>query len=301
MEANFDLIHQVAYPEVTEEFLGYIQSLCQSSVALTIITIRGLLIAHLEHFAPTIFTTPSRDESLFRCSEMFVRKLVKRALGWTIRRSTQAGQKTPKNVDGILTKAALRIAYVIKHEDIPSELMANSDQMQVVLQQGCDKTYAPKNSKQVTTLGSEEKRAITILNTLTNDGVLLPFQIIHKGSTPQSLPSKGCRSMREARDAGFLMESSMTATYWSTQATMQNFVNTILAPYFESIKVRLGLPHAQCSLWLINCWSVHRSEEFLTWMVVNHDTIIILFVPAGCTGLLQPSDVGFQRIYSSTL
>jgi len=36
-------------------------------------------------------------------------------------------------------------------------------------------------------------------------------------------------------------------------------------------------------------------------MVVNHDTIIILFVPAGCTGLLQPSDVGFQRIFKHSL
>ena len=82
---------------------------------------------------------------------------------------------------------------------------------------------------------------------------------------------------------------------------MQNFIITILAPYFESVKVRLGLLHAQCSLWLINCWSVHQSEEFLTWMAVNHDTIIILFVPAGCTGLLQPSDVGFQHVFKHSL
>jgi hypothetical protein len=37
----------------------------------------------------------------------------------------------------------------------------------MVLQQGCDMTYALKNSKQVTTLGSEEKCAITVLVTLT--------------------------------------------------------------------------------------------------------------------------------------
>ena len=232
---------------------------------------------------------------------MFVRKLIKRALGWTIRRSTRAGRKIPKNADEILTKAFLRIAYVTKHEDIPSKLIANSDQTQVLLQQGCDKTYAPKGSKQVATLGSEEKRAITVLTTLTNDGVLLPFQTIHKGSTPQSLPSKGCRSMSDARAAGFLLESSMSSTYWSTQATMRNFVDTILAPHFEGVKVELGLPHAQCLLWLIDCWSVHRSEEFLTWMVIKHETIIILFVPAGCTGLFQPCDVGFQRIFKHSL
>ena len=36
-------------------------------------------------------------------------------------------------------------------------------------------------------------------------------------------------------------------------------------------------------------------------MVVNHDTIIILFIPAGCTGLLQPSNVGFQHIFKHSL
>ncbi|KJA18870.1 hypothetical protein HYPSUDRAFT_121503, partial [Hypholoma sublateritium FD-334 SS-4] len=206
-------------------------------------------------------------------------------LGWTIRRSTRAGQKTPQNADQILRQAALRLAYVIKHEDIPSQLIANSDQTQVVLQQGCNMTYAPCGSKQVTTVGSEEKRAVTVLATVTNNGVLLPFQTIYKGATPLSLPRKTSQSMAESLGAGFLFESSHTKTYWSTQATMQNFVNLVLAPYFNLIKQQLGLPLSQCALWLIDCWSVHRSEEFLTWMATFHPTIIILFVPAGCTGL----------------
>lgn len=30
------------------------------------------------------------------------------------------------------------------------------------------------------------------------------------------------------------------------------------------------------------------------WMWKTHSTIIIIFVPAGCTGLFQPCDVGVQ-------
>jgi len=179
--------------------------------------------------------------------------------------------------------------------------MANSDQTQVLLQQGCNMTYAPIGAKQVMTVGSEEKRAITVFVTLTNDGVVLPFQTIYKGSTAGSRPSQHCRSMTETLEAGFLFESSKTSTYWSTQATMRNFVDTILAPHFESVKVKLGLPHEQCSLWMIDCWSVHRSDEFLSWMIVTHITIIVLFVPAGCTGLFQACDVGFQRIFKHSL
>jgi hypothetical protein len=136
------------------------------------------------------------------------------------------------------------MAFIIKHEDIPSELMANSDQTQITLAQGCNMTYAPTNSKQVTTLGSEEKRAITVLVTLMNDGKVLPFQSIYKGMTSTSLPSKGAKNMMEACAAGFLFKSSKMSTYWSTQETMQHFVDTHLAPHFETIKVVLGFPHA---------------------------------------------------------
>ncbi|KAF8055629.1 hypothetical protein FPV67DRAFT_1401190, partial [Lyophyllum atratum] len=204
-------------------------------------------------------------------------------LGWSMRRSTRAGRKIPANADEIMRKSTLRAAYVVKDHAVPSRLMANSDQTQMTLAQGCHMTYAKTGSTQVSTVGSEEKRAITVFVTLTNDGILLPFQSIHKGSTNASLPSKDASRMKESLEAGFLFESSKTKTYWSTQATMRNFVNTILAPHFEAVKRDLGLPHAQCSMWFIDCWSVHRSDEFLTWMATSHATIIVLFVPAGLT------------------
>jgi len=273
----------------------------EAHLPLTITTIRGLLIAHLQHFSLDIFTTPSRDGTLFRCSEVFMRKFIKRSLNWSIRSSTRAGCKFPPNSDDILRKAALRIAYLVKHHDIPSALIANSDQTQVVLAQGADVTYAPVNSKQVATIGSEEKHAFTVLVTVTNDGPLLPLQSIHKGQTAASLPGREAKSMAEALKVGFLFESSKTTTYWSTQEMMQNFVNTILAPHFKKIKADLGLPPEQSSLWLIDCWSVHRSKEFLTWIGHSHDTIIVVFVPAGLTGLFQPSDVGIQRLFKHSL
>jgi len=177
---------------------------------------RGLLIGQLEYVIPHIFKTPAHDGTFFRCSEAFVRKFVKRALNWSICASTRAGRKIPPNSNEILRRAFFRIAYTVKHEDIPSSLMANSDQTQVVLAQGSNIMYAPTNSKQVTTIGSDEKRAFTVLVTLTNDGKLLPYQSIYKGSTGASLLSKDCRSMSDTKSAGFLFESSMTSTYWST-------------------------------------------------------------------------------------
>ncbi|KAF9523625.1 hypothetical protein CPB83DRAFT_775119, partial [Crepidotus variabilis] len=222
-------------------------------------------------------------------------------LKWVITASTCPGCKIPANADNILQKAFLRIAYVIKHKDIPSALIANSDQTQVVLAQGSKVTYAPINLNQVSTVGVDEKRAITFLVSLTNDGILFPFQTVHKGKTAASLPSKNCRSWKEASAAEFLFESSLTSTYWSMLETMRHFVNASLAPHFAKVKLKLHLLPEQCSLWLIDCWSVHCSQAFLDWMATKHYTIIVLFVPAVLTGLSQPCDVGFQQIFKHQL
>jgi hypothetical protein len=124
---------------------------------------------------------------------------------------------------------------------------------------------------------------------------LLPFQAIFDGKTGLSLPQPGSRGYAEAKALGFKLEPSLNDSYWSTLLTMLKLVDDIIAPYFERKKAELGLEQSQCSLWKIDCWSVQRSREFLEAMKKKHPTIIILFIPGGCTGIFQPLDVGIQR------
>lgn len=255
------------------------------------------MVGQLQHLAPTIFTTPSKDGTLFMCSEKFVAKFIRRALGWSIRRSTRPGRKIPANADAILMKSFLRMAHIIKEHEIPSALIVNGDQTQLVLAQGCNMTYAPKGSTQVATVGADEKRAITVFIMVSNDGVLLPFQAIYKGTSNLSLPRKNASGMDEVVRLQFRIESSMTKTYWSTQATMRNYVDYVLAPYYARRKTELNLPQEQKSICHLDCWSVHRSDEFLDWMRATHPTIIVTFVPANLTGLGQPCDVGINRTF----
>ena len=42
----------------------------------------------------------------------------------------------------------------------------------------------------------------------------------------------------------------------------------------------------------LDFWSVHRSQEFRDWIKAELPEIVVLDVPASCTGLLQPCDVG---------
>jgi hypothetical protein len=68
---------------------------------------------------------------------------------------------------------------------------------------------------------------------------------------------------------------------------MKRYVQYILAPYFE---------HHREDPNQIDCWSVHQSEEFCSWMYATYPWIRIHYVPANCTGLFQPCDAGIQQI-----
>jgi hypothetical protein len=155
--------------------------------------------------------------------------------------------------------------------------------------------------KQVSTMGMDEKRAFTLVPSISASGELLPMQTIFHGQTYASCPSKKARRRAEAEEHGFKFEPSHSHTYRSTQATMQSLVNDIIAPYFDKKKHELGLPSSQCTLWMIDCWSVHKSEEFRDWMKKTHPTIIISFVPGNCTGVWQPLDVGIQRVLKQSM
>ncbi|KAG2157537.1 hypothetical protein DEU56DRAFT_722553, partial [Suillus clintonianus] len=170
--------------------------------------------------APEIFEWKAKDGSTFQCSDSFLQNWLHTTLHWSECRATQAAQKIPSNWEVVCENAFLRLAYTIKEEDIPTELYVNSDQTQVIYAQGSNMTWAKTGSKQVSTIGNDEKRTFTIMVSITNDGTVLPLQAIYQGHSKVSCPSANLDHYEECMDAGFLFEYSDTKTYWSTQETM---------------------------------------------------------------------------------
>jgi DDE superfamily endonuclease len=266
-------------------------------VPLSLITARGVMLATIIRAEPTIMLHVFKDGSSFRASDSFVRKWLHSAMGWSRRKGTRAAHKLPKNWEDQCEQSAIRKAYLLKEYDIPAELYANSDQTQRLYAAGDKLTYAEIGAKQVSVIGGDEKRAFTVIVTITSAGRLLPFQAIYMGKTQKSCPNAEAPRYAECIAAGFRFDFSGTRTYWSNQQKMREFVDHILAPYFEETKARLGCLEGQRSLWTIDVWAVHRSEAFLDWMANEHPTILIDFVPGGCTGVAQPCDVGIQRAF----
>ncbi|THU84605.1 hypothetical protein K435DRAFT_616765, partial [Dendrothele bispora CBS 962.96] len=206
-------------------------------------------------------------------------------LDWSWRASTRSALKRPEDVDQVLEEAFLREAWVIREYNVPAELRVNTDQTQTVYQQGTKATWEKKGSKQVPAVGINEKRAFTLVPSISASGEVLPFQAVFSGKTDVSVPGPDARSYREAKELGFQLVPSKGDNYWSTLETMKSLVNNIIAPYFEEKKTELAIedPEQQYSIWKIDCWSVHKSEAFLTWMRATHPKIIVLFVPGNCT------------------
>jgi hypothetical protein len=255
-----------------------------------------MIIALIEANVPELFTVKRKDGTRFIASPSWTKAFIARELSWTLRHSTRAAQKIPANADTLLSRATLRQAFSIRNYAIPAALRVNSDQTQVVLQQGSKLTYEKRGAKQVTTHGVEEKRAFTLLVGLSANGKLLPFQSIWGGKTAASLLAPDGDDWEAATGLEFRFEvSGISRNYWSTEGTMKSYVTNTLVPYFQREKTRLHLPSDHPCLWQIDVWSVHASESFRTWMSQSYPWIILDYVPGGCTGLFQPCDVGFQR------
>jgi hypothetical protein len=301
-DTTANIVSQARHPEVVKAIINRLNGLRDAAAPLTLVTIRGIFVATIMEMAPEIFEQKASDGTKFRCSDSFLRKWLHKTMNWSERKATRAAHKLPDNWEDICEKSLLRIAQDMKEEDIPAALYVNTDQTQAVYAQGSNLTWTQTGSAQVSVVGEDEKRAFTAVVSVSNSGVLLPFQAIYMGKSKRSCPDKSARSYYNAtQTAKFRFEYSNSNTYWSTQQTMRDLVDNIIAPYFSEQKAKLGLPESQKSIWQIDVWSVHRSKEFRGWMKEHHPNIIMHYVPAGCTGVFQACDVGIQRIFKHSL
>ncbi|KIO28555.1 hypothetical protein M407DRAFT_43289, partial [Tulasnella calospora MUT 4182] len=206
-------------------------------------------------------------------------------LGWSQRMATCAAQKVPVDWEELCCRTRLRIAYLIKEYDIPAGLIVNIDQTQCIYFMSSSSTWTMKGEKQVPVVGKEEKHAITVTVPIKADGTALPIQAIYQGRSSNSLPSSDSTNYDDCKNLRIHMVYSGTTTYWANIKTIQDLIDNTIAPNFECVKLELGLPPSQKSILYLDVWSVHRSEAFREWMRINHPTILLVYVPANCTGL----------------
>jgi hypothetical protein len=166
---------------------------------------------------------------------------------------------------------------------------------------GNARTYHTKNFLDVSVVNGDDKRGYTIVLASAASGKMLPLQVIYgwaEGSL-RALPNVLCRATTAAK--GFVF--AQTPTHWSSQGSMRKYIIGMIDPYVRSmIKASNGqLPTDQKAILLIDCWSVHKSEEFLSWMKEEYPHLIILFVPSGTTSKFQVVDTGLNHPFKAVV
>ena len=144
-------------------------------------------------------------------------------------------------------------------------------------------TMAESGSKQIPVVGLEDKREITVLLAATAAGNILPPQVIYQGKIT------GCHAKVAFPDKWHITHSE---SHWSTERTMLEYLENIITPYVSSTRQALNLPEDQPALALFDVFAAHCSHRVLDMLKSNN--IHQIFVPASCTGELQPLDVGIN-------
>ena len=138
----------------------------------------------------------------------------------------------------------------------------------------------------------DDKRKITYLVSSSAAGNFLPFQLIFIGTIDRCLPPRNI-GRQEYEDEGWYLTYSNN--HWSNLQTCKDFVIYILEPYKHKQAKEMGLENDAKIIWFVDCWSVHMSKDFISWKKEKYPQILLIFVLANSTSILQPIDVIIQR------
>ena len=137
---------------------------------------------------------------------------------------------------------------------------------------------AEKNVRDIPISGSADKRLITATYAEAFDGPFLPFQLIYKEKTTQSLPKIDFPN-------GFSL--SVNEKHFNNTQESIKFLKEIVIPFVDKKRSELKNP-SQAALLI---WDVFRGQKITpTLDILKENNIITEYVPSNMTNYYQPLD-----------
>ena len=236
----------------------------------------------------------------YKLSRRWCRWWFRKTLAWSFKRGTTSGQKLPPDWEEQMDRMAKRVsARAAQHQITHPCFIINWDQTGVLLMNSHKYTYHNTKEKQVPIVGADEKRQITAVVASTLGGDLLPLQLIFKGQDKNKKQQKSVPTLREVdakRTAGWHL--TQTSNHWSSLESMKDYIRHIIRPWVQAKGREHNIKYPHCVL-LLDCWSVHTSKDFRSWIAEAYPQYHLIFVPAGCTSKAQPADVALQRPFKA--
>ena len=147
-------------------------------------------------------------------------------------------------------------------------------------------------NKRVRVIGvGSEKAQITTTLVANEEGDMLHYQNIWAGKTNR------CHPPAQLKPDGVLW--SHTLSHWQSEKTYLDVIKDIIIPYRLQTIERLGLPADQKLMLKHDLHYTHKDEAVLKYCAENH--IVLLFVPAKCTDVIQECDVVLNSPYKTSL
>ena len=253
-----------------------------TNATLNIDIVRTIMMKMVKKYKPEIID----DLKFSRC---FISLFIRFEMKWSMRRGTTAASKLPVNWTDLGVAMVKRMAAIIKNKQIHKSLIINIDQTGIELVPASKTTYDAIGKKSIALVGQDDKRQITAVLGSSASGELLPLQLIFGGKTERSHPIMA----ETIKQAGFHFAHS--ENHWSNQQTMKEYITNVIIPYRRKQIDKHQLASDSKLILQLDCWSVHRSDEFISWIKKNHRFIELLFIPPNCTSKLQVADVALQK------
>jgi hypothetical protein len=203
-----------------------------------------------------------------------------RRMGFVKRKGTKAAKKLPTNFDELKLTFYGKIQSVVKDNNVHNKLIINFDQTGVNILPSSSYTMEKEGAKQVSIIGVEDKRQITAVFAIDMDGNLLPPQLIYAGRTDK------CHPKFQFPDE---WEIDHTESHWSTAASMVRYAQRVLIPYVCAQRLMLNLSETQVAVVIFDTYNAQRHNDELH-KLLKDNFIEFIYVPAACTGELQPLD-----------
>lgn len=135
-------------------------------------------------------------------------------------------------------------------------------------------------------MGADDKRQMTALLTICMTGQLLPPQLIYGGKTD------ACHPNYSFPENWHITHSE---NHWSNEATMLSYCDNILTAYLNETRKS----PSQKALVILDVFAAHRCSSVK--QKLESLNCVYIYVPAGCTGDLQPLDLAVNDEYKGLM
>jgi len=181
------------------------------------------------------------------------------------------------------------VVTTVEMEGVPPELIMNWDQTGIKIVPTTTWTMERRGSKRVEVVGTNDKRQITAVFCGTIQGDFLPVQLIYTGKTARCHP-------KYKFPAGWHVTHAKK--HWSTEKTMLQYIERIILPYVNSVRMYLS-DDTVAGLVIMDNFKGQVTATVSKLLEDNHLHVCLL--PPNTTDFLQPMDLSVNKPAKSFL